>query len=325
MEVFFLILVYIAASIKIVGAKERGVVVILGKAMWVFESGPAFVPFALAQLIRYPKGLMELKMNRISFITRRGTASFSPSDTQNYSAARVVADVSFRFYYPSDPRSLLRTVAVLPHPPTLQSINGVVDDQTKSLFEETITEHVRTTGGKVTWADLQRDRACLNTMIADSFRNADALSQELNWTRNGNPYTSFRSGDIIFDSCVSNPTVALGTVEIPDNLAQAITEPERAGYESDAMIRRTEGIVEMKRRLFEVVRTSEDLQKDFLLALRDMSQGNGNTILPFPVDILSIMGRSTAKDNFVEAMIRDLDALPEDRRNQLINRLLQRS
>jgi hypothetical protein len=242
-------------------------------------------------MIHYPTGPVELNFTKLAGIVTRGGAV--PGEDRKFGPANIGANVSFRFRYPRD---LNAAVKFLPPPPKNKNDLEAMAALT-SLFEEVVLDDVRNIGGQRIWVQLARDRKGFAEAINHSLR-------EVAKDASGNPV----EGNIIIDSQIQQPTVAIDHLEIPKELLASLTAEEIAQLEKTATITRAEGekrkrqlegegTADAKSKLLDAIRAQpENLRIQSLLTLEQMAQGNATTIFPIPTDIMNTLSDVFGKE-----------------------------
>lgn len=282
--------VWFLLGFQVVKENERGIKVILGYPYQTVESGPRWLPFLLGKMLHYGTGIVELNFTKpAGIITKRGKIA---GENRDFGPANIGASVSFRFRWPED---LVKAVKLLPPPPRNKD-----DEEGKaaltSIFEEVVLDDVRNVGGKKVWFELARDRKTFAREINQS------LSEVID--ANGHPV----EGNIIIDSGIQQPTVAIDHLEIPPELLASLTAEEIAQLEKAATITRAEGekrkrqlegegTADAKSKLLDAIRAQpENLRIQSLLTLEQMAQGQATTIFPIPTDIMNTLSGIFGKE-----------------------------
>lgn len=270
----------------IIRENERAVRVILGDPDGVVLSGLRWAPFLIGKFLRYTTGIVELNFKRAGIITRKGKLPASPDGTQEdrvFGIANIGADVSFRFCWPPNDDDLIKCVRLLPSPQDVPALT--------SIFEEPILDHVRNAGGKKIWVELARDRKGFAEEVRTSFLQVIASAQNTDTTTSGN---------IIADSKIEDPIVAIAHIEIPEVLLASLTAEEVAQQEKAAVIIKAQaekekatlegqGIAAAKKALIDAI-GPQGIPVQALLTLETMAQGQATTIFPIPTDLMNTLG-----------------------------------
>lgn len=283
---------------QIIRENERGVMVLLGDPLNVVNSGLRWAPFLIGKFLRYPTGIVELNFKRAGIITRKGKLPANTDGSQEdrvFGTANVGADTSFRFRWPHKSEDLINCVKLLPSPDNTSALI--------SIFEEPILDHVRNAGGKKVWVELARDRKGFAEEVRKSF---------LEHVQSAHDSDKADTGNIIVDSKIEDPIVAIAHLEIPPELLNSLTAEEIAQQEKSADIIRAEGekqklVLEGKgkaeaRELFiqAIGKQPEGIRIQSLLTLEAMAQGNATTIFPIPTNLMDqlsdVFGKSKGLD-----------------------------
>ena len=301
--------VWFVLGLQVVRENERGLKVFLGRPYQTVESGLRWVPFILGKMLHYPTGVVELNFDKpAGIITKRGKIE---GESREFGPANIGANVSFRFRWPAD---LTKAVKLLPPPEDHAAIT--------SLFEEVVLDDVRNVGGKRIWVELARNRKDFAAAINDSLKETvDANGRQI-------------SGNIILDSEIQQPTVAIDHLEVPPELLASLTAEEIAQLERSATVIRAEGekrkrqlegegLADAKSKLLDAIRAQPDnLRIQSLLTLEQMAQGSATTIFPIPTDIMNTLSGIFGKEKGLspEDMMR---MLTPKQRADLLNLLTE--
>lgn len=194
-------LVWVVLSIKIVGPTERAIVVILGNPKWVRESGLCFVPWLLAQLVRYPT-----KQYRLDYVGRpviTAPGEYPSGSGQFHEAAEIKIDTTVYFQWPSG-QDLIEAFRTAPPPfaPPPAEPSRVLFD----FFEDVTVGAMRAVAGAITWREVTDNR--------------DRVSQDVQGRLLSlGPY---------HDARISNFTLVIEEVQLPERLRELIIRPEEA-------------------------------------------------------------------------------------------------
>ncbi len=269
---------------QIIRENERGVQVILGKPTSVVSSGLNWTPFLIGKFLRYPTGIVELNFKRAGIISRKGKLPPDADGNQEdriFGTANIGVDTSFRFKWPHLDRDLITCVKLLPSP---QDTDALIN-----IFEEPILDHVRNAGGKKIWVELARDRRGFAEEVRKSF---------LEHIESAHNTDTSNTGNIITDSHIEDPVVAIAHIDVPEILLQSLTAEEIAQQEKSATVIRAQGEKEKtvlegqgkatarKNFIKAIGETSDGVRIQSLLTLEAMAQGHATTIFPIPTNLL---------------------------------------
>lgn len=247
----------------IIRENQNAVVVRLGKPFKVIGSGWTWVLFLIDKVARFTTSLIELEFREAMIITARGE-----HNGVKYGAANIKVRISMYFRWPEDGALMTKTIRTIPNPEDIYGVGGV-----KDIFEETVLDAFRSEGGCVTWKEITQDRKSFAEKVLQTLMDED--SDPINQA--GLPKGTIR--------------LVITSLTLPPDLEASIIKPEVARLNKEATISTAEG--EKKRlqlegegkayarkKLYEAIgKETEDIQKEILLTLREMSQGTSNTIL----------------------------------------------
>lgn len=305
---------------EIIRENERAVMVLLGDPLYVVKSGLRWRAFLLGKFLRYPTGVIELNFKRAGIITRKGTLPANADGNQEsrvFGSANVGADTSFRFRWPRESSDLINCVKLLPSPNDTPALI--------SIFEEPVLDHVRNAGGKKIWVELARDRKGFAEEVRKNFIEYVASAHDSDKTDTGN---------IIVDSKIEDPIVAIAHLEIPPELLNSLTAEEIAQQEKSASIIRAEGekqkvILEGEgkakaREIFiqAIGNQPEGIRIQSLLTLEAMAQGNATTIFPIPTNLMDQLSDVFGKSKGLDPK-QLLNALDQKQKQELLQMLTQ--
>jgi len=292
------VVIWYVLGFQIIRENERGVRVILGDPQSVVNSGLRWVPFLFGKFLRYPTGIVELNFKRAGIISRKGKLPPDPEGHQEdrvFGTANIGVDTSFRFRWPHLDKDLLTCVKLLPNPQDIAELT--------SIFEEPILDHVRNAGGKKIWVELARDRRGFAEEVRKSF---------LEHIESAHDADTSNTGNIITDSHIEDPVVAIAHMDVPQALLDSLTAEEIAQQEKSAVIIKAEaekqklvlegqGKANARKTFIDAVGThSQGMQVQSLLTLEAMAQGQATTIFPIPTDLMnqlsSVFGKPIGLD-----------------------------
>lgn len=295
------VVIWYVLGFQIIREDERGVRVILGDPQSVVNSGLRWVPFLFGKFLRYPTGIVELNFKRAGIISRKGKLPPNQDGTQEervFGTANIGVDISFRFRWPHLNQDLINCVRLLPSPQDLPALT--------SIFEEPVLDHVRNSGGKKIWVELARDRKGFAKEIQESFKGKIESDNEEN-NRNKND-----EGNIIKDSHIEDPVVAISHIDVPQALLDSLTAEEIAQQEKSAVVIKAQaekeklvlegqGKAEARKTFIDAVgEHPKGMQVQSLLTLEAMAQGQATTIFPIPTDLMnqlsSVFGKPMGLD-----------------------------
>jgi hypothetical protein len=207
---------WIAKSIKTVQGNETGLILFLGKPIWVVGGGPCFVPLFLGRLIRYPTPVIILDYGSRDMLT-----GFGDWGGQYWRRVKAAIDLTAHFWWPrkgdlnpfTGRPALMDAFQACP-PPTVSA------DTLSAVFFDAITAVTREKVARTTQGELVHDRSNLQRAIKQT-----CLDQE------GNP---IREGGL------SRTLIVLEEVRLPENYEKMLPEPDIAELEVEAAQRRAE-------------------------------------------------------------------------------------
>jgi len=280
-------------GLQIIRENERGVNVILGDPQSVVSSGLRWTPFLFGKFLRYPTGIVELNFQKAGIITRKGKLPAEKDGSHEdrlFGTANIGVEVSFRFRWPHNDNHLIECVRLLPEPHDIPKLT--------SVFEEVILDHVRNVGGKKIWVELARDRKGFAQGVRESFMDTIATANNADAKNNGN---------IITDSHIEDPVIAIAHLDIPQALLDSLTAEEIAQQEKSASVIRAEatkqtlvlegqGKAEARKTFIDAIGSHpRGMQVQSLLTLEAMAQGNATTIFPIPTDLMNQLSNMFGK------------------------------
>ncbi len=305
---------------QIIRENERGVMVLLGDPQSLVSSGLQWAPFLIGKFLRYPTGIVELNFKRAGIITRKGklpTHIEGEYENRIFGSANIGMDISFRFQWPHISEHLIDCVKLLPSP---QDIPGIT-----TLFEAPILDHVRNVGGNKIWIELTRDRRGFAEEVRKSFLERIESAHDTNKSNTGN---------IIIDSHIEDPVVAIAHIEIPMALLDSLTVEEIAQQEKSATVIKAEGTkqkdilegqgkAEARRTFIDAIGTKpESIQIQSLLTLEAMAQGQATTIFPIPTNLMDQLSNVFNKPEGLDPK-QFLQTLSQKQKQELIQLLAE--
>lgn len=311
--VIFLLSIWLITGFTVVRENERAVKILLGWPYAIAESGLTWVPYFSHNIRRYETGVVELDgFKRAGIITKKGRVA---GEDRVYGPANIGADISFRFRWPQADADLIQCVKMLPDPKDKPALTDI--------FEEQVLDDVRNVGGRKVWVELARDRKVFAQDVSNSLREkaTDAT---------GNP----TEGNLIVDSRIVEPTVAIAHLDIPENLIAALTVEEEASLRKTGVIisaeaegekRRIEGAgtANARRLLLDAIGNDPmDIRKQALLSLEAMAQGTATTIFPIPTDIMQALSGVLSDENVrgasPAALMKMFRLLPKHQKEKIL-------
>jgi len=236
---------WLSFCVKIVGPTEKAISVFLGKPWRNLNSGLNFILWPMEKLVVYPTKQQELELEPIEVVTKKDIS---------HSQAAIKVKLTFYFFWPDNLTSAL--------------VKGASPDTIKGLFQEAIYNALRSVIIGMTWETCYSEK--------------DKIGKE--------------ALDILFDT--SSPIKEAGIeknkiftaieVFLPKELIANLTAPEVAGLKADArkkeavgekefILAQKQAEAEGRKLVFDSI--GDNMAKEALFTLREMSQGTSNTIL----------------------------------------------
>lgn len=297
LSIFGVVIVWYILGYRIVREDENAVIVFLGRPRRMAPSGLTHTFWPLEYVRRFTTNLLQLDFQRAGIVTKEGKF-----EGKEYKEADIGVDFSLYFRWPKTFEKLRETLRIVGNPQDIASLTN--------LFEETVKDAGRATGGKKTYREINSDRKAFAQEVVATLvdEKEDPINQaQLDYIR-----------------------LVIRHIEWPKELRDAITKPEIARLEKEAYITKKEGEqrgIELigegdayaKERLFKAIgKEPENLQKEILLTLREMAKGTSNTILfsiPSRVtDVLEEIFGGKGKN-------MDIEKLSESQKTKLLSML----
>lgn len=251
---FFVALIVFYASLclkRLVGT-EKGIKEFLGKPYAFVDSGLHFIFFPIEKIVIYPKEEQRVDVPEQEVVTVPGIVTSSDGTTsEKCSATAITLDAMLYYSWPSG-NDLIIAYEKFPKPYQRERV--------KMFFEAAIKDGIRAAASQKTW------RYCTH----DDFVNDISINLA------DRPIT--RAGEMF------NYRVALPKVQLPDNLKNALVQPQIAELEKDATVTKADGDATARTKLLEALRGDPNgIIYESLLTLSGMAKDpSAKLIYQFP-------------------------------------------
>jgi len=144
-------------SIKIIGPAQIAVLVLLGAPIGFRDSGPNFVPWLLAKLVRFPKKMYNFDYRKRKFVSRAGEYKGI-----YYGSQVLIVDAVAYLNLPREIRSPKdgEEVDDITHPliKILRNNIPIKDEELKDWTNEAVAETLRVAFGQITWKQAMEEK-----------------------------------------------------------------------------------------------------------------------------------------------------------------------
>jgi len=208
------VVLWVIASVKIIGPAEMAVLVLFGVPVAPVDSGICFVPwfFGLTYLVRYPKKTYNLEFLGIEVITK--AAKYGTS-AQNYGALKTKVDAAVYLNFPRPDTPLGPDDDTHPLIKILRAGVPTNDSELRAWTKEAVESAVRLAMGNVTWKQAAEDIDEINQRVTNIFKDSDGVLVEAGFR---DPYIK----------------LVVSKVKLSDDVEEALTGPEKTRLAADA-------------------------------------------------------------------------------------------
>lgn len=264
-----LVLLWLIASIKIVGPAEMAVKVIFGMPISFCESGFRFVPYLpglKCYLKRYPKKMYNFAYTEHEVISMAGI--WPEKEGVSYGAQILLVNSVAYLNFPRELEAEIDTdTKTHPLVKILRAGVPIDDEELKDWTEEVVVAALRVAFGKMTWRQAVEDMEAINKQVATVFKKADGALIR----------AGFRPKGI---------GIVIEEIKLPPALKDALPQPDQARLALDAArnvaqtkaIQTVGTVIEMMAKsrsktpdeIRELVEQDPEAQKQFLGLAKDL-------------------------------------------------------